>query len=227
MTISIRGLKKTYTVNNTETPVLDIAQLDVNRGERVAMIGPSGCGKSTLLHMIGGVIQANEGTILVNQVDITKLGEKERDLFRSQQIGYVFQDFHLIPSLTAEENVKLVLPRMGKQEQELLLADWFERVGLDDRRRHRPGQLSRGQQQRVALIRALITEPPIVLADEPTGSLDYETAGQVMELMLNLCSSSGQTLLCVTHDLPLAEKFPKVMHMQDYNQLLMERRRLA
>lgn len=225
--ISIRGLKKIYRVTNTETPVLDIPQLDVNTGEMVAIIGPSGCGKSTLLHMIGGVIQANEGTILVNQVDISKLDERERDRFRSQQIGYVFQDFHLIPSLSAEENVKLVLPQMSRQEQEALLSDWFERVGLADRRKHQPGQLSRGQQQRVALIRALIARPKIVLADEPTGSLDYETAGQMMELMLNLCSASGQTLLCVTHDLPLAEKFPKVIHMQDYNQLLMERRRLA
>ncbi|MGC5325765.1 ABC transporter ATP-binding protein [Brevibacillus sp. SYSU BS000544] len=225
--ISIRGLKKTYTVSNTETPVLDIAQLHVSKGEKVAIIGPSGCGKSTLLHIIGGVIEVNEGQILVNEIDISKLGERARDQFRARQIGYVFQDFHLIPSLTAEENVKLILPQMRKQEQEQLLADWFERVGLADRRDHRPGQLSRGQQQRVALIRAFINQPGIVLADEPTGSLDYETAGEMMELMLKLCSESGQTLLCVTHDLPLAERFPKVIQMQDYNQLLMERRRLA
>jgi putative ABC transport system ATP-binding protein len=222
--IEIRGLQKKYTMNNEDLIILDIDRLDIEKGELVSVIGPSGCGKTTLLHIIGGVISPEQGSVMINGTDIAGKREKERDEFRAHHIGYIFQDFYLIPSMTAEENVKLVLPKMNKNAEKALLGDWFEKVGLSDRRNHRPYQLSRGQQQRIAIIRAMINQPAIVLADEPTGSLDYETAGQMMDLLLKLCAENKQTLLCVTHDLPLAQLFPRVIRMENCNKKLIDRR---
>jgi putative ABC transport system ATP-binding protein len=222
--IEIRDLQKIYTMNQERLLVLDMDLLTIGKGERVAVIGPSGCGKSTLLHIVGGVISADQGSITISGTDITGKSEKERDAFRARYIGYIFQDFYLIPSMTAEENVKLVLPKMDKKTENALLNEWFGKVGLSDRRNHRPGQLSRGQQQRVAIIRAMINQPSIVLADEPTGSLDFETAGHMMDLLLNLCRDNNQTLLCVTHDLPLAQRFPRVIRMESCNKKLSDRR---
>jgi putative ABC transport system ATP-binding protein len=223
--INIRNLKKGFQFQEEYLPILDIEALDFSKGDRVAIVGPSGCGKSTLLHIIGGLMKPDEGSIIIEDQNISQISERGRDQWRSKNIGFVFQDFHLIPSLTAEENVKLMLPnQMPKAMQNELLQHWFARVGLLDRRGHRPDQLSRGQQQRVAMIRALIHQPTIILADEPTGSLDYETADEVMNLLLELCRANQQTLLCVTHDLPLAERFPKLLRLNEYNE---KRRRLA
>ncbi|PZE20842.1 ABC transporter ATP-binding protein [Paenibacillus xerothermodurans] len=225
--IQISGLEKYYTMSHEKLLVLALEHLQVAKGEQAAVTGPSGCGKSTLLHMVGGVVVPEQGSIVVDGADITCKNEKERDAYRARQVGYIFQDFYLIPSMTAEENVRLVLPAMRKQEQTALLDEWFEKVGLSERRNHRPGQMSRGQQQRVAIIRALINKPSVVLADEPTGSLDYETAGMMMDLLLGLCKANGQTLLCVTHDLPLAERFPRVIRMQECNKAVQDRRVIA
>lgn len=220
--IQASQLTKTYRLKAEAVPILSIPHFYVEREQRVAIIGPSGSGKSTLLHLVGGVLGADSGTLIVNGQDLTNMNERERDLFRSQHIGYVFQDFHLIPSLTAEENVKLVIPKGDTQSQKQLLKDWFDRVGLGNRRNHHPGEMSRGEQQRVALIRALINTPSLVLADEPTGSLDWETAQQTMNLLLTLCKEEKLTLLCVTHDLPLADRFAKVVPMTEINQLMVE-----
>jgi len=203
-----------------DLPVLDVPSFHVEKGEQVAIIGPSGSGKSTLLHLIGGVLPADSGQLFVNGQDLSKMNERERDYFRSTQIGYIFQDFHLIPSLTAEENVRLVLPKGDPHAQNRSLQEWFERVGLIKRRTHRPSELSRGEQQRVAMIRSLINQPCLVLADEPTGSLDWETAQQMMSLMLTLCREENLTLLCVTHDLPLAHQFPRTVQMGEINETM-------
>ncbi|USG66320.1 ABC transporter ATP-binding protein [Brevibacillus ruminantium] len=218
--ILVQNLRKTYRIKAEELPVLDVPSFHVEQGEQVAIIGPSGSGKSTLLHLIGGVLSADSGQLLVNGQDLTKMNERERDHFRSTQIGYIFQDFHLIPSLTAEENVRLVLPKGDAQTQKKLLQEWFGRVGLEKRRTHRPTELSRGEQQRVAMIRSLINQPRLVLADEPTGSLDWETAQQMMSLMLTLCREENLTLLCVTHDLPLAKQFPRIVQIGEINQTM-------
>lgn len=218
--IIVNDLAIQYRMDNKPIDILSINQLVIQHGEQVAITGPSGSGKSTLLHCIGGVIQPNAGEILIKGTDIASLSQEKRDDFRQKHIGYIFQDFYLIPSLTAEENIKLILPKMPKQKQDALLEEWFAKVSLEDRRKHLPSQLSRGQQQRVAIIRALIHKPAIVLADEPTGSLDYETAQQVMSILLNLCKEQNQTLLFVTHDLAHPKLFTKHLQMEQINQVM-------
>ncbi|MNJ53840.1 ABC transporter ATP-binding protein YtrE [compost metagenome] len=149
-----------------------------------------------------------------------RMTESSRDKFRANNIGYILQDFHLIPSLTARQNVEIVMSgKMGAAERRKMIDSWFERVGLSDRSRHLPSQLSRGQQQRVAMIRALINEPPLVLADEPTGSLDWETADEVTGLLLELCRSEQHTLIVVTHDLNMANRFPNCLHIHEINEV--------
>lgn len=212
--IQIKNMKKSYGKNDV---VLSVSSIHVNAGERIALTGPSGSGKSTLLHMIGGLVQPTEGEVIVNDIAIFKQSMKARDAFRMNNIGYIFQDFHLLPSLTARENIQLVLN--GKDAP---ISEWFERVGLQQKEHAYPHELSRGQQQRVALIRALIHRPAIVLADEPTGSLDVKTANTMMELLVQICEEEKLTLLAVTHDEHLAEKFPKRWTMYELNQCLAE-----
>lgn len=212
--IQIKNMKKSYGKNDV---VLSVSSIHVNAGERIALTGPSGSGKSTLLHMIGGLVQPTEGEVIVNDIAIFKQSMKARDAFRMNNIGYIFQDFHLLPSLTARENIQLILN--GKDAP---ISEWFERVGLQQKEHAYPHELSRGQQQRVALIRALIHRPAIVLADEPTGSLDVKTANTMMELLVQICEEEKLTLLAVTHDQHLAEKFPKRWTMYELNQCLAE-----
>jgi len=219
--IRIEQVEKTFRIDGQPFPILKIDEWHVNQGERIALLGPSGSGKSTLLHMIGGVLTASSGKINVAEQSVSGMSESERDAFRASHIGYIFQDFHLIPSLTARQNVELVVPRSVRgQARAALVRGWFQRVGLAERMNHLPSQLSRGQQQRVAIIRALINRPNIVLADEPTGSLDWETAGAVMKLLLDICEQENLTLLTVTHDLHLAKLFPTSVQMSELNALL-------
>ncbi|MFH5186092.1 ABC transporter ATP-binding protein [Paenibacillus sp. TAB 01] len=219
--IQIRNVHKSFRMGASRLPILHIAGWSAGRGQRIALIGPSGSGKSTLLHLLGGVIAADSGEIHVSGQPLHSFTEAQRDRFRAEQVGYIFQDFHLIASLTARQNVELVLPRSwSRKERDSELQAWFERVGLQDRQHHLPAQLSRGQQQRIAIIRALIHRPPLVLADEPTGSLDWEAAGSVMRLLLSLCEEEGRTLLTVTHDLHLADLFPMKAEMSEINGLL-------
>lgn len=215
--IKVHNLKKNYTVNDKQISILNITNLSIEKGDQLAITGPSGCGKSTFLHIIGGVVKASEGEVVMNNTEITSLSQSSKDKFRQTNIGYVFQDFHLIPSLTAEENIKLVLTGKSRKEQKSLIDEWFNKVGLKDRKKHHPAQLSRGQQQRIAIIRALIHKPNVVLADEPTGSLDFETAQMVMNLLIDLCEKENQTLVCVTHDRGLAARFPRHIEMESIN----------
>ncbi|GAA0133379.1 ABC transporter ATP-binding protein [Paenibacillus sp. YSY-4.3] len=218
--LHIQGVKKGFHVGGSCIPILDIPQWDVGDGEKLAIIGPSGSGKSTLLHIISGILRADEGEVHIDGQAIHRMTEPVRDSFRASRIGYILQDFHLIPSLTARQNVEIVMSaRMGAAERRERVDHWFERVGLGDRSRHLPSQLSRGQQQRVAIIRALVNEPPLVLADEPTGSLDWETADEVTELLLELCRGEQHTLIVVTHDLNMANRFPKRVHIGEINKI--------
>lgn len=217
--IHLYNLRKSYVDSNGEKlDILNIETLSIQKGEQIALIGPSGSGKSTLLHIIGGVIEADRGQIKLEGKEIQKLNAKEKDAFRAKYIGYIFQDFHLIPSLTAEENVRLAV-NLDKDKRKWTeqIGTWFHRVGLSSKLTAYPHELSRGQQQRVALIRALIHQPDIILADEPTGSLDQQTGNDMMTLLLELCSMNQTTLLCVTHDLRLANKFEKTLTMDEIN----------
>lgn len=219
--LHVRGLKKQFQVSGQRLPILDIPEWDVGQGEMVAITGPSGSGKSTLLHILSGILRADEGEVSIEGQSLNGMTESARDRFRAERIGYILQDFHLIPSLTARQNVEIVLPpSLGKSERRDLVDGWFAEVGLSDRSRHLPSQLSRGQQQRVAIIRALINGPSLVLADEPTGSLDWETADEIAALLLRLCAGERHTLLVVTHDLHLANRFPKRVHISEMNRIV-------
>ncbi len=220
--LQIRGLKKQFHVAGKEIPILNIPEWSIGQGEKIAITGPSGSGKSTLLHLISGIMRPDEGDIYFGENRLSGMNESLRDRFRRDHIGYVLQDFHLIPSLTARENVEIALSRsriIGRSERRDMVNHWFERVGMLERREHKPAQLSRGQQQRVAIIRALISDPGLVLADEPTGSLDWETADEIAGLLLELCGSERHTLLVVTHDLRMAERFPACVHIHEINEI--------
>ncbi|WP_426446884.1 ABC transporter ATP-binding protein [Paenibacillus sp. S-38] len=219
--IRLDRVSKSFAVNGRPLPILQIPSWVVLRGERIAIIGPSGSGKSSLLHLLSGIQKPDSGEIHVDGQELSILPEGARDKFRAEKVGYIFQDFHLIPSLTAQQNVELVLPSgMPKREKRERIREWMEAVGMADRSGHRPAQLSRGQQQRVAIVRALINRPPLILADEPTGSLDFETAGALMALLLDLCGREGSTLITVTHDLHLARTFSRIVHIGELNSLV-------
>lgn len=218
--IMLHQVSKAFSVNGKLLPILRVNHWSMEAGERIALIGPSGSGKSTLLHLLSGVIAVDSGEITVAGHAIHQYTEAQRDSYRAEQIGYIFQDFHLISSLTARQNVELVLPKeWNKKQRREQIDNWFEKVGLQDRQDHVPGQLSRGQQQRVAIVRALIGKPQLILADEPTGSLDWETAREIMTLLLSLCETEKRTLVTVTHDLHLAELYPKQIHISELNDL--------
>lgn len=218
MIIQAEGLRKSYKVQQEERPIIDIKRWSVDAGERIALLGPSGSGKSTLLHMLGGVLRPDSGKLEIAGLDLGAMGESERDAYRADMIGYVFQDFYLIPSLSIRQNVELVLSRkLSRGERTNLLEEYFRRVGLLEHMHKLPHKLSRGQQQRAAIVRALVNRPPLILADEPTGSLDWETADGVMRLLLEVCEESGSTLITVTHDLHLAELFPARLHISEMN----------
>jgi putative ABC transport system ATP-binding protein len=216
--LTMNGIKKQFKVAGKNIPILNIPHWCVAKGEKVALIGPSGSGKSTLLHLISGILSADEGDLFVDNQPLHLLKEGARDEFRGRSMGYILQDFHLIPSLTARQNVEIIMSvKRSKKELHALLEYWFEKVGLQDRMNHLPSQLSRGQQQRVAMVRALINEPLLVLADEPTGSLDWETADEITALLMDLCASDKHTLIVVTHDLNMANRFPRCQHINELN----------
>ncbi|NOU98916.1 ABC transporter ATP-binding protein [Paenibacillus planticolens] len=218
--IEIKGITKSFTIHGKSLPILNVSQWQVQQGDRLALLGPSGSGKSTLLHLLSGVMQPDQGEIWVNGLPLHTYSESKRDRYRAEHVGYIFQDFHLISSLTVKQNVELIVPQDWTKKMTKDQVDyWFERVGLKDRQHHLPSELSRGQQQRAAIIRAIIAKPQLILADEPTGSLDWETAGDIMSLLLDICEVEKMTLLTVTHDLHLADMYPARVHIQDINEL--------
>lgn len=201
-------------------PVLHEADLTVQRGESVAIIGPSGAGKSTLLNLIGTLERPTAGRIMLDGVDLGTLDEAERARLRNEKIGFIFQDHHLLPQCTVLENVLVPTlvnraPGRGGKNAMDRAKRLLDRVGLADRLDHRPGQLSGGQRQRVAVVRALINEPALLLADEPTGSLDRAAAQNMADLLVDLNREEGVTLIVVTHALDLAARLGRVMELRD------------
>ncbi|NSW52227.1 MAG: ABC transporter ATP-binding protein [Anaerolineae bacterium] len=211
------ALEKKYDMGDITVNALQGVDFSVNGGEFVAIMGPSGSGKSTLLHILGGLDTPNQGTVSLAQNNLAKLQDQALTLCRRKNIGFVFQFFNLLPTLTAEENILLPLMIDGKDLRPY--REWLDTllamVGLIDRRYHRPDQLSGGEQQRVALARALITKPSILLADEPTGNLDSKTGTVIMELMRRSCDELGQTIVMVTHDSRASAYADRVVFLKD------------
>ncbi|MHB8867323.1 MAG: ABC transporter ATP-binding protein [Thermoleophilia bacterium] len=200
--VETRGVRRRFGAGDTQVEALRGVDLVLAEGEFLAVMGPSGSGKSTLLHLIGGLDRASEGTVLVGGEDLSTLDDDSLTLLRRRRIGFVFQFFNLLPILTAEENVALPLVIDGVDEREAArrAVAAMESVGIAHRRSHRPSELSGGEQQRVAVARALVTEPVLILADEPTGNLDSASGDQVISLLRRLVDERRQTILMVTHD---------------------------
>ncbi|HJV71046.1 ABC transporter ATP-binding protein [Ideonella sp.] len=214
--IRIRGLSKAYRRGGQSIPVLLDINLDVQAGEFVALMGPSGSGKSTLLNLIAGIDQPTSGTIEIAGVDIATLGESHLADWRAANVGFVFQFYNLLPVLTAFENVELplLLTGLSSRERATRVEALLALVGLTDRADHRPNELSGGQQQRVAIARALVTDPQLIVADEPTGDLDRVTGEEVLQLMARLVRELGKTIVMVTHDPKAAAKAQRMIHLE-------------
>ena len=202
--IELRGISKTVRSGDQPLTILHPLTLDIPRGQFIAIVGPSGSGKSTLLGLIAGLDAPTSGSVLIDGVDITRLDEDSLARLRGEKIGFVFQFFHLIPSLTAYENVAVPMEIAGAADVRRRANALLEEVGLTGRAHHYPSQLSGGEQQRVALARALANDPPIVLADEPTGNLDTATGHHILELLREIHRARGTTVILVTHDAELA-----------------------
>ena len=202
--IQLREVSKTVKSGDQPLTILHSLTLDIPRGQFLAIVGPSGSGKSTLLGLIAGLDAPTSGAVLIDGVDITRLDEDALARLRGEKIGFVFQFFHLIPSLTAFENVAVPMEIAGAADARRRAQTLLEEVGLTGRAHHYPSQLSGGEQQRVALARALANAPPIVLADEPTGNLDTATGRHIMELLREIHRARGTTIVLVTHDAELA-----------------------
>ncbi|MGB9626311.1 MAG: ABC transporter ATP-binding protein [Phycisphaerae bacterium] len=213
--IELIDVRKAYYKDRLEIPVLDGLNLEISAGEFVALMGPSGSGKSTLLHLIGGLDQPTGGSVRVGDAHLERMSERELTAWRSRHVGFIFQMYHLVPVLTAAQNVELplLLFRMSSAERKLRVATALNVVGLGDRMDHRPNQLSGGQEQRVAIARAIVTDPDVILADEPTGDLDAKTSEEILDLLGHMNSDFGKTILMVTHDPRAARHAKRILHL--------------
>ena len=211
--LEVRQATKHY----AERPILRGVSLTVQRGERVALLGPSGCGKTTLLNCIGGVDRVDGGSIVLNGTDIAALDSDALSLLRRQHIGSIFQFFHLLPTLTAAENVELPLQlnAVPRAERQRRVQELLHRVGIEHRAQALPGQLSGGEMQRVAIARAVVHRPALILADEPTGNLDSTTGAQVLDLLREISEEAGVGVLMVTHSEEATRTCHRVLHMLD------------
>lgn len=241
MSLLLKNVKRQFVgPDGSVVPIIDIPDMSIGDGEQVALIGTSGSGKTTLLHLIAGILKADSGSITFdfsgaveaprsdgsvvdyrsvkqNATDITRLSEARRDVFRGRHIGYIFQTHHLLPGLTALENVLMGMSFTGRTHDRAWAHSLLNDVGLSDRLHYKPQKLSVGQQQRVAVARALANRPKLVLADEPTGALDVRNAQQVLELIRKLCKEVNASLLLVSHDLAIARQLDRVMSLSDVN----------
>jgi putative ABC transport system ATP-binding protein len=213
--VAARNLTRRYGDGDTAVEAVRDVSLEIPTGEFTAIMGPSGSGKSTLMHLLAGLDGPTEGTVEIAGEDITAMGDKQLTLLRRKHIGFVFQAYNLVPTLSAEENVTLPLSIAGRK----IDRDWVDsvitRVGLDERRSHRPAQMSGGQQQRVAVARALVAEPTVLFADEPTGNLDSKSSAEVIALLREAATVYGQTIVMVTHDGVAADSADRVIYLAD------------
>jgi putative ABC transport system ATP-binding protein len=212
--LNVTNLEKTYKSGEKELKVLDNISFSIQTGDTFAIVGPSGSGKTTLLGLCAGLDQSDQGEIELCGTQINSLGEDERALLRNRDVGFIFQDFQLLPTLTALENVTVPLELKGVKKPEQIAKDLLEKVGLADRTDHYPSQLSGGEQQRVALARAFSNKPRILFADEPTGNLDAETSEKVVQLLFDLNKEAGTTLVIVTHDMELAKMNKRILRLE-------------
>ena len=214
--IQVRGLTKTYHVGDVEVNALRGVDLDIARGEFVAIVGASGSGKSTLFHILGGLTPPTAGKVLIDGKDLTGMTNAERTNLRKSTVGFVFQKYNLLPTLSAEDNIKIVEYIGGRSTtftpefQEVL-----NLLGIQDRMKHKPRALSGGQQQRVAIARGIVNKPAILLADEPTGNLDSQNSAAVLKLIKDLNQKTGQTILMITHDPEAASYASRTVHIRD------------
>jgi putative ABC transport system ATP-binding protein len=216
MKMSLHNLKKSYQQGKNTIQVLDDVSLTVESGEVIAMLGKSGSGKSTILSLLAGLDRPDSGSILVDLTDITKLSEEKLCLWRAKNLGIVFQQFHLIPHLTALENILLSLEINGRgddREDKVSALNWLSEVGLADRADHYPSMLSGGEQQRVAIARAMVGQPAILLADEPTGNLDSETGKKIIDLLFKIVREKKSSMILVTHDEELARRCDRIIRL--------------
>lgn len=214
--IEVTDLQKSYWRNNIEIPVLNKLNLGVESGEFLALMGPSGSGKTTLLNLIAGIDRPTEGKITISGTDIAKMSESNLAKWRSANIGFIFQFYNLIPVLTAFENVELplLLTKLKRDERKKHVETALTIVGLGDRMHHSPKQLSGGQEQRVAIARAIVTDPLILVADEPTGDLDKNSATEILNLMEKLNKEYKKTIVMVTHDPHAADRAGRILHLE-------------
>jgi len=213
--VAARDVTRRFGEGDTSVDALRGVSLEIRRGELAAVMGPSGSGKSTLMHILAGLDRPTAGEVWIDDTDITAIGDTQLTKLRRRHVGFVFQFFNLLPMLSAEENVVLPLELAGRKPDRAWVAELIAKVGLAERRRHRPSQLSGGQQQRVAIARALVSRPTIVFADEPTGNLDSQTSAGILELLRDSVSAYGQTTLMVTHDAHAAAIADRILFLAD------------
>lgn len=217
----VENLKKSYSQNNSQLlEILDVPQFRVDEGEQVVLIGASGGGKTTLLHIIAGITRPTEGQIWIDGIEATAFSEVSRDQIRASKLGYIFQTFNLLPGFTALENVILGMTFSKGKHDSSRAMELLERVGLKDRIHHKPGKMSVGEQQRVAVARALANRPRLLLADEPTANVDPQNKQQIVELIRNFCVEEKIALLLVTHAMEVASQFDRVDQLQDINHVV-------
>lgn len=213
--LEVKNLCKTYGKGDTMVKALDNVSFSVEKGEFIAIVGPSGSGKSTLLHILGGVDVPTSGNVIIDKTDISQLNETALAIFRRRQIGLVYQFYNLIPILTVEENLTLPLLLDGKKPDAKTVGNLVNQLGLEQRLQHLPNQLSGGQQQRVSIGRALINNPALLLADEPTGNLDSENSREIISLLRRFNKQSNQTVIIITHDERIALSADRVIAIED------------
>ncbi|MBQ9267110.1 MAG: ABC transporter ATP-binding protein [Clostridia bacterium] len=221
--INLKNLRMKYYDNGTEIEALKLKKISIEDGKHVAFIGSSGCGKTTLFNLISGMITPTEGTVEVNDVDLTTLTEVERDLFRANHIGYIFQDFNLFPDFTALQNVLLPMSfskRYSKKEMNELAKDILKKVGMGEKINQKVKTLSGGEKQRVAIARSIVNKPDVILADEPTGNLDYKNGAKIMELIKEIAKEEKATLIVITHNNSQLDMFDEVINIEELNEVI-------
>jgi putative ABC transport system ATP-binding protein len=226
--LRLEEIRKSYRQPDGQVvPILDIAEFTVDVGEQVVLIGDSGCGKTTLLHVIAGIIRPDSGRIILNGTDVTRYSEAGRDVIRANNIGYVFQTFNLLPAFSALENVKLGMSFARKAVAADRAERLLERVGLSHRLHNKPRALSVGEQRRVAVARALVNKPGLILADEPTANVDTRNQQQIIDLIRETCREENIALLMVTHSMDVARQFDRVDRLPEINRVVSQVRALA